>query len=186
MKILDRNGSGYVSSIIAGLDWAVKNNMQIVNMSLGTNTDVQALHNAVDAASAAGVLLVAAAGNDGDGNPATDNVDYPARYSSVIAVGATASNDSIASWSSDGAEVEVSAPGVSILSAWNDGYYKTISGTSMASPHAVGTLALMLASGVAPANARALLQTTSKDLGASDFDVFFGYGLVDAQKAVGL
>ena len=186
VKVLNRNGSGYVSGIIAGLDWAVENGMQVVNMSLGTNTDMQALHNAVDAASAAGVLLVAAAGNDGDGDPTTNNVDYPAKYSSVIAVGATASDDSVPAWSSDGAEVEVSAPGAGVLSTWNDGYYKSISGTSMASPHAAGTLALMLASGALPADARALLQTTAEDLGAPGLDVFYGYGLADAEKAVGL
>src|SRR3990167_7936919 len=124
VKVLNRNGSGYISDVIAGINWAVDNGMQVVNMSLGSASDVTAMHDAVDAAYAAGVVLVAAAGNSGDGNGATNEVSYPAKYSSVIAVGATASDDSIPSWSSDGEEVEFTAPGVSVRSAWNDGLYK--------------------------------------------------------------
>lgn len=186
VKVLDSRGSGYLSDIILGLQWAVDNQMSVVNMSLGTSSDSLSLHNAVDAAAAAGVLLVAAAGNSGDGNPATNNVGYPAKYDSVIAVGATNSSDGVPSWSSDGAEVEVSAPGASVRSTYKGNNYATLSGTSMASPHTAGVVALMLSSGVLPADARALLSSTSEDLGTAGHDVFYGNGLVDAQAAVGL
>ena len=196
VKVLDRNGSGYVSDVIDGINWAVLNGMQVVNMSLGSETDAQALHDAVDAAYTAGVVLVAAAGNSGDGDGSTNEVIYPAKYSSAIAVAATDNNDLIAYFSSDGAEVELAAPGVSIRSSWNDGLYNTISGTSMASPHVAGAVALVLATAVQsaydadvdgvwdPAEVRAALQTTADDLGVAGRDNLYGYGLVDAEESV--
>ncbi|KKT82676.1 MAG: Subtilisin [Candidatus Giovannonibacteria bacterium GW2011_GWC2_44_9] len=109
---------------------------------------------------------------------------YPAKYSSVIAVAATAVDDSTPSWSAEGEEVELAAPGVSIRSTWNDGLYNTISGTSMASPHVAGVVALMLGAGVlSPAEVRAALQATADDLGATGHDNFYGYGLVDAEES---
>ncbi|MBU1179742.1 S8 family peptidase [Patescibacteria group bacterium] len=184
VKVLDKTGSGYVSDIISGLQWAVNNGMDVVNMSLGAQVDVQAFHDAVDAADAAGVLLFAAAGNDGDGDPLTNEVDYPAKYDSVVAVGATASDDSTPYWSSEGAEVEVSAPGANVLSTTNDGGYGVKNGTSMATPHVVGVAALMVSAGVT--DVRGTLTATAEDLGPVGFDNSYGYGLVDAQVAVGL
>jgi hypothetical protein len=153
------------------------NGMQVINMSLGTESDIQALHDAVDAAASTGIILVAAAGNSGDGDGTTNEVIYPAKYSSVIAVAATASDDSTPSWSSEGEEVELSAPGVSIRSTWNDGQYNTISGTA-------GTVALMLADGVSAEDARTTMQLTADDVNGDGFDNFYGYGLVDAEESV--
>ena len=180
VKVLDKNGSGYVSDVIDGIYWAIQNGMQVINMSLGSASDVQALHDAVDAAYNSGILVVAAAGNSGDGNPNTNEVIYPAKYSSVIAVAATASDDSIPTWSSSGAEVELAAPGVSIRSTWNDNMYKTISGTSMATPHVAGVVALKLSSGILASDIRVNLQATAQDLGIAGFDYSYGYGLVRA------
>src|SRR3989338_2264071 len=115
-KVLDRTGSGYLSGVIAGIDYCVSSGADVISMSLGTSSDVQAMHDAVDAAYAQGVLLVAAAGNDYGGA-----VSYPAAYSSVIAVSATDSTDALASFSSVGPEVELAAPGVSVLSTWKGG-----------------------------------------------------------------
>jgi subtilisin len=169
VKVLNKSGSGYISDIIAGIEWAVDNGMDVANMSLGTNSDVQSFHDACDAAADAGLLLVAAAGNDGGA------VDYPGAYSSVIAVAATDVNDARASWSSYGPEVLLAAPGVSVLSTWKGGGYKTISGTSMAAPHVTGTLAL---------NLSANLAASADDLPPTGYDVYTGYGLVDAEEAV--
>lgn len=180
VKVLDKNGSGYVSDVIDGIYWAIQNGMQVINMSLGSASDVQALHDAVDAAYNSGILVVAAAGNSGDGNPNTNEVIYPAKYSSVIAVAATASDDSVPTWSSSGVEVELAAPGVSIRSTWNDNMYKTISGTSMATPHVTGVVALKLSSGMLASDVRANLQATAQDLGMTGFDYSYGYGLVKA------
>lgn len=186
VKVLDRRGSGYVSDIIAGIEWAVSNGADIAGMSLGTSADVQALHDACDAADAAGVLLVAAAGNSGDGNPATDNVGYPAKYASVVSVAATNSSDVVASFSSDGPDNEVCAPGVSVLSAWKGGTYATKNGTSMAQPHASGVAALLMSANGAWSKdcLRAALSSSAADLGAPGRDVFYGNGLVNAPAAL--
>jgi len=180
VKVLDSRGTGFVSDIIEGLDWAMQNGMQVVNMSLGGG-GTTSFHEAITRAYEAGIVLVAAAGNDGTEN----SVNYPAAYPEVIAVSATDKNDTLASWSSRGPEVELAAPGVDILSTWNDGYYRSASGTSMAAPHVTGTVAQVLAAGRAstPAEVRTLLQSTADDLGTSGFDSWYGYGLVDAEEA---
>ena len=177
-KVLNRQGSGYTSDVIAGIEYCVLNNAKVISMSLGSSSDVQALHDAVDAAYTSGVLLVAAAGNDYGGV-----VSYPAAYSSVIAVSATDSNNNLASFSNLGPEVELAAPGVSILSTWKDGGYNTISGTSMATPHVSGVAALAMEANPLLSNVeiRALLQNTADDLGAVGRDNLFGFGLVDAE-----
>ncbi len=177
-KVLNRQGSGYISDVIAGIDYCVTSGADVVSMSLGSNSDVQALHNAVDNAYANGVLLAAAAGNNYGGA-----VSYPAAYDSVVAVSATDSNNNLASFSNVGLQVELAAPGVNILSTWKDGGYNTISGTSMATPHVSGVAALAIQANPLLSNVeiRALLQSTADDLGAVGKDSFFGYGLVDAE-----
>jgi len=177
-KVLNRQGSGYLSDVIAGIDYCVQSGAKVVSMSLGSNSDVQAFHNAVDVAYANGVLLVAAAGNDYGGA-----VSYPAAYSSVVAVSATDSNDNLASFSNVGSKVELAAPGVNVLSTWMGGGYNTISGTSMATPHVSGVAALAIQANPLLSNVeiRALLQSTADDLGVAGKDNLFGYGLVDAE-----
>lgn len=214
-KAFDASGSGSLDDIIAAIDWSVQNGAQIISMSFGTDIDYTSLHDACDAAYARGVVLVAAAGNDAKivGRVEFDTVDYPARYDSVIAVGATDENDIRASWSSTGSTLELAAPGVNIYSTLptytvtlsaDYGYsYGTLSGTSMACPHVSGTVALILASpedavidyngdGVnetngdgiwTPEEVRAVLHVTADDLGDSGWDTWYGYGLVDADEA---
>ena len=186
VKVLDRTGSGYLSDVIAGIYWAADNGMEVINLSLGIDKDTldqysndkQALQDAVDYAYNIGVVVVAAAGNEGAGE---DTVIYPARFDSVIAVAATDYNNDRASWSSTGPAVELAAPGLNIYSTWNDGYYNTISGTSMAAPHVAGTAALVISSGVTDASqVRDVLQTTADYLGDPSL---YGYGLVDAEEA---
>src|SRR3989344_5670881 len=177
-KVLNRQGSGYFSDIMAGIDWCAQSGAKVISMSLGSSSDVQAFHDTVDAAYANGVLVIAAAGND-YGGP----VSYPAAYDSVIAVSATDSNNNLASFSNVGPQVELAAPGVSVLSTWMGGGYNTISGTSMATPHVSGAAALAMQANPLMSNVeiRALLQSTADDLGAVGRDNLFGYGLVDAE-----
>jgi len=187
VKVLNRQGSGFVSDIIEGLQWSIANGMQVINMSFGTSSDVQSLHDAITAAYRSGIVLVAAAGNSG---PEDNTVLYPARYPEVIAVSATDTTDTVASWSSRGPEVELAAPGVNIYSTYKGGSYNTLSGTSMASPHVAGTAALVIASGIADSNGdgfindevRVKLQSTADDLGGLGRDDLYGFGLVDAQE----
>ena len=189
VKVLDRRGSGYLSDVIEGLDWAIANGIQVVNMSLGTSADIQSFHDAVIRAYQTGIVQVAAAGNSGGA------VIYPAAYPEVIAVSATDNTDTIASWSSRGQQVDLAAPGVAIYSTYKGQTYKALSGTSMASPHVAGTVALVLTTIIGaydsdgdgawdPSEVQNKLQMTAEDLGVSGYDTLYGYGLVDAEKAV--
>ncbi|MDP2916967.1 MAG: S8 family peptidase [Dehalococcoidia bacterium] len=189
LKVLSASGSGYWSDVIGALQWSVTNGVQVANMSLGANTAPKAMQTACDNAYAAGVLLVAAAGNSGSGA-----VLYPAKYSSVIAVSATDQNNNRAYFSNFGSQVELAAPGVNVYSTYpvSLGSYATLSGTSMATPHVSGSAALVFASGRATntdgkygiANeVRKILQQTADDLGAAGKDKYYGYGLVDAEQA---
>ncbi len=185
VKVLNSSGSGTYSWIIAGLQWSVTNGMQVVNMSLGGGSNSQSLKTASDNASAAGVVLVAAAGNSGNSGGTGDNIAYPAKYDSVIAVGATDFYNVRPYFSSTGPALDVVAPGTGIISDKLAGGVISSSGTSMASPHVAGTAALLIASGLTgPYNLRFRLTNTATDLGATGFDNLYGYGLVDALKAV--
>lgn len=183
VKVLDSTGSGYTSSIILGIEWCINNGIQIISMSFGTSYNSQSLESECGKAYRKGIVLVAAAGNSG---PASDTILYPAKYSSVIAVAATDSSDTIASFSSRGSALSVAAPGVSILSTYYGSRYAYMSGTSMACPHAAGTAVLILKSAsLTPAQVKTILQTTAVDLGTVGFDTSYGYGRIDAADAVG-
>jgi subtilisin len=184
-KALDKAGSGYISDIIAAIEWAVANKMQVVNMSLGTPSDIAALRNACASATAQGVLLIAAAGNSGDGSADTNEVEYPGAYPSTIAVSATYPNDTVTSWSSSGPEVDLAAPGSGIRSTSKGSDYDTKSGTSMAAPHVAGTAALVLSvtPAISVANLRARLANTADDIAAPGVDKVSGAGLVDAEES---
>ena len=174
--------------MIAAIQWATipENEVQIISMSLGADGATSSLEAACINAELAGVLLVAAAGNDYRAigrRGELDTVDYPGRFDSVIAVGATDINNDKAGFSSTGPDVEIAAPGVDILSTYPGGY-AIGSGTSMATPHVAGVAALIFASGVESAfDVRTILQVTADDLGADGKDYWFGYGLVDADEA---
>ncbi len=179
IKVLNAAGSGYISDVIEGIDWAISRNIKVINMSLGCDCDTQSLHDAVIRAKNAGVVVVAAAGNSGGA------VIYPAAYPEAIAVSATDSNDNLASFSSRGPEVDLSAPGVSIYSTYKGLGYATLSGTSMASPHVAGAAALVLGShsGYIPDQVLGALESTATDLGSAGFDNLFGFGLINALLA---
>lgn len=180
VKVLGDNGYGYISDIIQGIEWCVDNGMDIASMSFGAAEYSESLANACNAACNAGVLLVAAAGNE-KGGP----VIYPAAYKSVIAVSATNTNDVIADFSSTGPEVELAAPGVDIKSTYTNGQYAIGSGTSMACPHVAGAAALAWAAdpSLTAEQLRIRLQQTAEDLGAAGRDNLYGYGLVNAAAA---
>ncbi|MGI3002345.1 S8 family peptidase [Shewanella algae] len=144
VRVLNCSGSGSNSGVISGINW-VKNNAQgpsVANMSLGGGAS-QALDDAVNAAVAAGISFVVAAGNDN-----SNACNYsPARAANAVTVGSTTSTDSRSSFSNYGTCLDIYAPGSSITSAWynSNSATNTISGTSMASPHVAGVAALYLA-----------------------------------------
>ncbi len=182
VKVLDKNGSGYLSNVAAGIDWAISNKMNIINLSLGSSSSSTTLKRAVDSAYSKGILVVAAAGNTGRTSGIGDNVQYPARYDSVIAVSATDINDQRAYFSSTGSTVEVAAPGVNITSTYLNNQYATMSGTSMSTPYTTGNLALIMQANpsLSATALRIKLRENVIDLGTAGKDTFFGYGLIQA------
>lgn len=179
VKVLNENGVGYDSDIAAGLRWVADQNYDVGNMSLGGPSFSHTLADACLYAWDEGVLLVAASGNEG---PCTDCIYYPAKLSSVIAVSAIDQSDSLGSFSRTGPEMELTAPGVDILSTIPGGDYASASGTSMASPHVAGTGGQLMALDYSNDNARDQLRQTAEDIGLSSNEQ--GFGLVDAEAAV--
>jgi subtilisin family serine protease/PKD repeat protein len=179
-KVLDSSGIGYDDWIANGIIHAADVGAKIISMSLGGYGYSRLLHEAVKYAYEKGVLLVAAAGNDN-----TNVKAYPAGYEEVVAVAATDESDSKAPFSNWGDWIELSAPGVNIYSTipWGFAY---ASGTSMACPHVSGTAALIWSVYPNATNSwiRAQLRCTTDDLGSFGFDEYYGYGRVNARKAV--
>jgi minor extracellular protease Epr len=186
VKAMDNSGSGYVSDIIAGIDWSIQNKMDIINLSLGLSTDSYALHDAVNKAYNNGIIVVAAAGNDGTPDGYGDTVDYPAKYPNVIAVSATDLNNNRGIFSATGDAVQVAAPGVDIVSTYLHGSYARASGTSMAAPFTTGTLALLKEANLALNNLtlREKLYNSTLDIGMPGKDSFYGHGLIQAPVLV--
>jgi subtilisin len=205
LKVLNSAGNGYTSDIIAAIQWAITNEMQVISMSLGSSVGSTSLQAACNEAFQNNIVVVAAAGNNGAARTGT-NILYPARYANVIAVGATDKNNLRASFSNTGPELDLMAPGVSILSDYldvspNDGRNLDtlyMSGTSMATPHVAGTAALILKSneaawqsygftdgqnGWSSQEVTNVLIETADDLGATGKDNYYGYGIVDADQA---
>ena len=183
LKALE-GGSGYFSDIIAALEWCVVNDIQITNNSYGSSGDPGTLvKEAFDNSYNSGILHIAAAGNSGNRPGKGDNVEYPAKYSSVVAIAASDNRDSRASFSSTGIDVELIAPGVSIYSTWVNGYAYS-SGTSMASPHVVGVAAQVWSVNKDLSNfeIRDIIKSTAEDLGKSALHQ--GFGLVRADLAI--
>lgn len=190
LKVLSSTGSGSFSYCISALDWCIANGITVANFSLGSSTDPgSTVKAAFDNAAAKGVICVCSAGNSGSG---ADTVGFPAKYPSCIAVASTTSSDAWSSFSSTGPGVDIAAPGSSIYSTLYTGGYGTMSGTSMAAPHATGAVALLLSAGVSDTNGngvvgdevRNLLQSTAVDLGTAGFDNYFGYGRIDVAAAL--
>lgn len=147
VKVLNSRGNGYLSDITDGIYECIAQGTQVINMSLGGQGDPNAnspFRDAVTAARNAGIIVVVAAGNEGQDISNT----VPAGFSNVIAVSAVDSSLHFPSWSNFGLNGnDFAAPGVSITSTWKRNTYNTISGTSMASPHVAGVAALLVSSG---------------------------------------
>lgn len=212
LRVLDDNGDGTASRIIEALQWIQNYNaahpdspIRITNNSYGTGSNSSQLEAAFDVLANFGVLHIGSAGNDGSAAGNGNNVSYPARYESVVAVAALDKNNLRASFSSTGSDVEIAAPGVAVLSTWKDStnfagplpfsfagyageYFIEANGTSMASPHVAGVAALLMGSnpGYTAEAVRNKMNQTALDLGATGKDNLYGYGLVDASLALGI
>lgn len=176
-----KSAEGTTFNILKGLNFAAANNARVINMSFAGPSD-PAIHRSLEAARKKGIVLVAAAGNEG----AKSAPLYPAADPNVIAVSATDADDLILEQSNRGNYIAVAAPGAQIMVAIPDGGYEMSSGTSHAAAEVSGIIALMLAHkpGMTPDQARATLLATAKDIGAPGRDPLFGAGLADAYAAV--
>ena len=179
VKVLDNSGSGSFSDVAAGIEYTADQGWDVGSMSLGASSGSQTVKDACQYAYDKGVLLVAAAGNDG---PCSDCVGYPAAYSTVIAVSSTDSDDTLSSFSSTGSEVELAAPGGDVYSTVIGGY-DTYSGTSMACPHVSGAGAQLMDNGYTNTEARDQLTSTAENIGLSSNEQ--GNGLLDVAAALG-
>ena len=181
IKISDPTGWATYSNMAQALTYAVDHGARVINISFYGTTSSSTLQSAADYVWNHNGVIFACAGNAGTSAP-----EYPAACKNVIAVSATDSTDAIASWSSYGTDITLSAPGVGIWTTNRDGSYGAWSGTSFSSPIAAGAAALLLAYDPQMTNARVveLLESNSDDLGAAGYDIYFGYGRVNAYRAL--
>ena len=174
-RVLDENNSAPTSRVIEAIYWAIDHNVNIINMSFGMKEDSQALHNAIKDAYNAGILLIAAAGN-------TSQVEYPAAYGEVVAVGAVDSDGVVCDNSAKGDEIELVAPGEKIASTGAFCGELVCSGTSMAAPHVTGLASLLWQKDMNMSSdfVRSLLKASANNYGD---EKSYGYGLIDCKYA---
>jgi thermitase len=174
-------GSGSTADVANCITWTAQQGAKVISMSLGGG-DSTTMHTAVTNAynNGNGALIVAAAGNDGDGT-----LNYPAAYAEVVSVAATDNKDARASFSNANSDVEIAAPGVNVLSVKRGGGYQQLSGTSMATPHVSGVAAIIFDRNPTAnaATVRSKLDAAVDDLGPAGRDVNFGFGRVNLLKA---
>jgi subtilisin len=201
-KVLDSAGSGFFSDIVAAIYWAVDGpdgvygtsddfDADAISMSLGTSPPytykgfcdfaMPSMTQAISYAVSKDIVVVVAAGNSG-----RSGVSIPGCISYSTTVGAVSASDKIASFSGRGSAVDISAPGVSLISTWLGNGYATASGTSMATPVVSGTVALVKYShpSYSASQVESALFGNAKDLGKAGKDTSYGYGRVDASLAV--
>ena len=190
VKALSSTGFGTYESVANGIIYAANHGADIINLSLGGIGDSDTLSDAIDLANSRGALVVAAAGNCGSGCTINGQVYYnpiiyPAAYPGTVAVAATDSGDNWASFSEHHPYVDVAAPGISIYSTVPAGYeYDT--GTSMATPFVAGLAALIWSAnpGLSRDQVRTVIQANADDLGTPGKDDYFGYGRINAWRAL--
>jgi len=202
VKVLT-GGTGKSLVVAAGIQWAVDHGADVINLSLGSSCAADwptcrdpVLDDAIDTAVAAGVTVVVAAGNDGAGYVGT-----PANSPNAIAVGATRADDTVATYSSGGTDLDLVAPGGNSGDVDGNGYpdgilqetvnggvwaYYWYTGTSMASPHVAATAALLAAAAptLTPAEIAAVIENTATDLGTPGWDPESGAGLLRTDAAI--
>jgi serine protease len=180
-RVFDDAGNGqYMSVIFQGVDWAIEEGADVINMSLGGGGFYQTGQDLFDKAHALGVLSVAAAGNNG-----STQLSYPASYDKVISVAAVDQEKKRASFSQSNNYVDISAAGVSVESTFLNGEYAYLSGTSMAAPHVTGAIARIWSTCGKCSNDQVeqCIISTAEDLGPVGRDDEYGAGLLRTQSA---
>ena len=143
LKAIDRTGTGKISWVVNAIYYAIEQKVDIISMSLGVGQSSDKLERAVKEAINKNIAIVCAAGNEGDGDANDFEYSYPAAYVDVISVGAVDKKGAPEYFSNANLVIDVVAPGVDILSTYPDNKFAILSGTSMATPHVAGSLALL-------------------------------------------
>jgi subtilisin family serine protease len=184
------NGSwnGQTSWTVNALNWAISAGIRVTNNSNDYGVNSSAMTSAYAASRNAGIVHFASSGNSG-----SESIGFPARLSTVNAVGSSARNKTKSSFSSYGSELDFVAPGQSIYTtdrSGNDGYsstnWVTIDGTSFSSPYAAGVAALLISvkPNITPAEIESVMKSTSTDMQTVGYDIFTGWGMINAEKAL--
>lgn len=185
VKVVDSSGFASYSCVAQGIKYAVDHGARIINLSIAGDTPSSTLQSAIDYAWSNNVVVVAAAGNNGNSTP-----HYPAACTHVVGVSATEPDDTLATFSSYGSFVELSAPGDNIWTTQRDlaNPYGAWRGTSFASPIVAGTAALIATANPTLSNTQivSLLEMGADDLGMVGYDPSFGFGRVNASHSVTL
>lgn len=184
-KVLGDDGSGSSLGIARGIDWLASQGCHIINLSLGGGYD-ETIAKVVQEAVNAGIFVICAAGNEGEGN-GRNTMGYPARLPSTVAVASYNKEGELSGFSSRGKEVHIAFPGEDILSTWLNNSYRRISGTSMATPFCSGLVALLLSTQGQPKIANnaqlvSLLRDSAVDKGPTGRDRGWGWGVVDVDR----
>ncbi|MBX3373365.1 MAG: S8 family serine peptidase [Phycisphaeraceae bacterium] len=181
IRVLNSSGSGTETHCANGIIWAADNGAHVGTMSLQYYSGTSYFQSAVQYGYGAGMVLVAATGNN-QGNV----VAFPARWPETIAVGAVDNRDIRPSFSNYGPQITVCAPGVNVASLSGTSSYAYNSGTSMATPHVAGLACLLRSYGSSLTNAQIadIIRTTAEDRGAAGFDQFYGWGRINARDAL--
>lgn len=179
VRIFDEDNEAPLSRVIAGIQWAVQNDMDIINMSFGTEIPSEILHHIIREAYDAGILLVAAAGNTGESD---GQMLYPAAYEEVVSVGSVDGRGNLSDFSADRKAVEILAPGEGIITNGLFDGYMSVNGTSIAAPHVTGAAALLWSAEPEADSEyiRSLLETSANRSVFSDNN---GAGILDAGNA---
>ncbi|WP_221567012.1 S8 family serine peptidase [Alkalihalobacillus sp. TS-13] len=179
VKVLNQYGNGSQSEVIAGIQWAIDNDMDIINLSLTSPVGSTALQSILKVAKDKGIFVVSASGNSEE-HPSGEHVQYPARYPETIAVGSIKENRSLSTFTMYGPSLDLIAPGENIMSTYLNGKYEESSGTSMATPFVTGTIALYkeFYPDATYEDIQSLLYLYAWDFWPKGKDDKFGYGLV--------
>ena len=180
IKIMDGDNTAPLDRVIEAIYKAIEYKVNIINMSFGTTQYSEALHQAIKDANEEGILIIAAAGNTGTEG---GNVEYPAAFPEVMAVGAVNSNAELSDISADGKEIDVVAPGENVKTASSFGLETVSSGTSMAAPHVVGLASILWQEDMTKSSQyiKELIMDSAKKLEDNNTT----YKLIDIDYAVG-
>ncbi len=181
LKTSDSEGYSYLSDVIAAIDYAIEQQVKVINISMGSPKYSEIENAAIQRAINKGICVVAAAGNDGN-----SSYNYPASHPGVISVGSIKPDCLVSHFSNYNDKVDLTAPGEDVYSCSYDGSYRSVTGTSFSAPIVSATAALLITANPAltPSEIENILGQSAVDLGTPGKDPYYGYGVVNAFSAL--